>query len=135
METQAQPSQSSPAQPVAQTAPAPAQSAATPAAPFPPKKSSKMGLILVIIVLLVLAVAGWFAYSYFMNKSSDSMYQGAYKDKKVSPTVVPTVGAVKSGDTQLDQQSNAIDESMKKVEEDVNGVDTGLNDQAVDLSQ
>ena len=131
---------SNPAQPAPQQ-PAPAAPAAPQAAPGSPttpapKKSSKLMLLMVILTLVVLVVAAWFGYSYFMNKSSESLYQSANNQQRVAPTAgpTPTAGPVKSGDAQLDGQSSAIDESMQKVEDDVKGVDTGLNDQSVNLN-
>ena len=128
-------------QPAAATIPpvsAPAQPAATPAPATPPvKKSSKLGLVLGVFAVLLLAGGGWFGYQYYMNKSSQGMYQGAYKDSTEAPTVTPspTIGAVKSGDAELDEQSDTIDDELDKVNTDVNDVDQGLQDKAPDLSQ
>jgi uncharacterized protein HemX len=101
---------------------------ATPAQPAPAKKSP-MKLIIILIVLLLLAVGGYAAYQFMMPQKS-SMTQSA--NREVSPTTapVPTEGPVKSGDAKLDEQSDAIDKSMEKLNNDVENVDKGLQDQA-----
>jgi flagellar basal body-associated protein FliL len=111
-----------------------------PASPPPPpqvKKSSSMWIVVIIVVLLILAVAGWYLYQ-SMYKTTDLTYQNSSQEQAptATPTITPTptVGAVKSGDTQLDQQSDAIDANMMKLDTDVNNVDKGLNDTSVDLS-
>ena len=140
-----QPVQSTPVSPlpVANPAPqvSPMQPAAGPVAPPPlqVRKFSNMWIVIIVVIALILAVAGWFVYSSYMTnmtKSANSKYQGAYYEKQVSPTAMPTptIGAVKSGDAQLDQQSDAIDTSMDKLNTDISNVDKGLQDSSVNLN-
>jgi len=129
------PQQPSPfAPPAAPTPPvgnAPVQDNPAPSQAETKKSSSKMWVIMIVFIVLILAVAGWFLYQYSMNKPNS-----IYGDKMTTPTTVPspTLGAVESGDKQLDQQSTTIDDSMNKLEDDIKGIDSGLNDKPENLN-
>lgn len=123
-------------QPSMPSSPQPTQPATGPVVPPPPqvKKRSNIWMIIVVIVI-VLGLAGLLIYQYYINKPTGSMYKNT--TSTITPTAAPspTIGAVKSGDQQLDQQSDAIDQNMEKLNNDVRGVDSGLNDKAIDLNQ
>lgn len=109
----------------------------TPATPPPPNSSHKklfVGLVLVFILLSV----GLGLYTLYVTKSSQIIYQDAYKTRpQMTSTVTPspTTGTIKSGDAQLDQQSVKIDAGLDSLNSDISNVDKGLKDQPTDLSQ
>jgi len=130
-----------PAQPAPTTPPpaAPATPPADPTTPTPEHKSSKLGLLLGVLAAVVVVIGGVMLYSFYQNKSASSLYQNAYKTQSQvsvtpSPMPSPTMGAVKSGDARLDQQSGAVDASMDSLNTDIKSVDAGLSDQQGNLN-
>lgn len=124
-------------QPVAPVQPS-TPAVATPDVPAG-NKSSKLGLLLGVLAAVVVVIGGIMLYQFYQNKSASSLYQNAYKTQsKVtvmpSPMPSPTIGAVKTGDAQIDQQSNSIDSSMNSLNADIKNVDTGLSDQQGNLN-
>lgn len=129
------PAAGTPAAPATNSSTAPVSSSSNTGSAVPAKKSS-MKILLAIFVVAILGAGGVVAYQMSMNKT---MYQDATITKQATPKVQtmpsPTVGSVKSGDAQLDQQSEAIDKNMDNLNADVSNVDKGLQEQPADLNQ
>lgn len=126
--------------PAAPAATPPAQAPTIPPAQpagAPVKKSSHIKLLLSVVLLLIMVVGGVFVYQWYANKPK-AMYENAYKSAESKPTIAPspapTVGEVKSGDTQIDQQNDTIDNSLDELNSDVKNVDKGLQDQSENLN-
>jgi uncharacterized protein HemX len=107
----------------------------TPLSQFPPvmepvnKKSSKKPLLYVIIFIVILALA-YGAYSFFAIKTVKTNTQITNASTTTTTSVdLPT----NNSDSQLDKDINILGVQTTNLENDLNSIDQGLNDQAVNL--
>ncbi|GEM_PF-5665888 len=115
--------------------PAPQQQAPTPPSNPQIKKSSNTLPLLGVFLGSLILLAGVIYYRSSNNSQSQPSYSVNQNADVKSYNTSPPPGKVTSSDSQLDQDSQAIDNSLNALNTDVSNVDKGLNDQSVDLSQ
>ncbi len=103
------------------------------------QSSPRMSLVAMLFASIAILIGAFFYKGYtgaaVDNQNTAISQNPAVTNQPSSPEEVSAASSVSSGDSQLDQQSKAIDDSLGKLGADISNTNKGLQDQAVDLSQ
>ncbi len=94
-------------------------------------KSSNKAVFITFVVVLFLVFAG-ILYMLLGKSSKNSNNEVSTNQQIVTPSVSDSLSTT---DSQLDKDTQSIDNNIKKLDSDVTSVDQGLSDTPADLSQ